>query len=71
MSLLNHNYIIKIFFFLLKQEHINRVSSVDFKRRSLSAGFSHVALIRNGDVYTWGSSIQGCLGKRKRVYKNR
>lgn len=35
---------------------------VDFKRRSLSTGFSHVALIRNGNIYTWGSSVQGCLG---------
>lgn len=35
---------------------------VDFKRRLLSAGFSHVALIRNGNIYTWGSSVQGCLG---------
>ncbi|XP_043664622.1 uncharacterized protein LOC122627529 isoform X1 [Vespula pensylvanica] len=52
-----------------KQEHINRVSSVDFKRRSLSAGFSHVALIRNGDVYTWGSSIQGCLGTGSSVLR--
>ncbi|XP_043498025.1 uncharacterized protein LOC122521394 isoform X1 [Polistes fuscatus] len=52
-----------------KQEHINRVSSIDFKRRSLSAGFSHVALIRNGDVYTWGSSIQGCLGTGSSVLR--
>lgn len=35
---------------------------IDFKRRSLSAGFSHVALIRNGNIYTWGSLVQGCLG---------
>ncbi|KAK2577382.1 hypothetical protein KPH14_003497 [Odynerus spinipes] len=52
-----------------KQEHINRISSVDFKRRSLSAGFSHVALIRNSDVYTWGSSIQGCLGTGSSVLR--
>lgn len=35
---------------------------VDFKRRSLSTGFSHVALVRNDNIYTWGSSVQGCLG---------
>ncbi|XP_058799619.1 uncharacterized protein LOC131669061 isoform X2 [Phymastichus coffea] len=36
--------------------------SVNFKRRLLSVGFGHTALIRNGNVYTWGTSIQGCLG---------
>ncbi|XP_031777146.1 uncharacterized protein LOC100677930 isoform X2 [Nasonia vitripennis] len=36
--------------------------SVDFKRRLLSTGFAHTALIRNGNVYTWGNSLQGCLG---------
>ncbi|KAH0535397.1 uncharacterized protein LOC123267719 [Cotesia glomerata] len=35
---------------------------IDFKRRLLTAGYGHVALIRNGCVYTWGSSAQGCLG---------
>ncbi|XP_015431451.1 PREDICTED: uncharacterized protein LOC107187791 [Dufourea novaeangliae] len=41
----------------------NRTSCiVDFKRRPLCAGFYHVVLIRNGNVYTWGSSVQGCLG---------
>jgi hypothetical protein len=30
---------------------------------SLSSGFSHVALIRNGGIYTWGNAVQGCLGK--------
>ncbi|XP_057334647.1 uncharacterized protein LOC130673595 [Microplitis mediator] len=35
---------------------------IDFKRRLLAAGYGHVALIRNGSVYTWGSSAQGCLG---------
>ncbi|XP_076290430.1 RCC1 and BTB domain containing protein claret [Lasioglossum baleicum] len=34
----------------------------DFKRRALCTGFCHVILIRNGNVYTWGSSVQGCLG---------
>lgn len=38
-------------------------SNADFKRRALSAGFSHVALIRNNNVYTWGNSAQGCLGE--------
>ncbi|XP_050454237.1 uncharacterized protein LOC126852967 isoform X1 [Cataglyphis hispanica] len=42
---------------------------VDFKRRSLSAGFSHVALIRNGNIYTWGSSVQGCLGTGSSVLR--
>ncbi|XP_046477721.1 uncharacterized protein ca [Neodiprion pinetum] len=37
-------------------------SNADFKRRALSAGFSHVALIRNNNVYTWGNAAQGCLG---------
>ncbi|KOX68598.1 X-linked retinitis pigmentosa GTPase regulator like protein [Melipona quadrifasciata] len=46
----------------LKKDHKNTNSDADFKRRSLCAGFSHVALIRNGNVYTWGSSVQGCLG---------
>ncbi|XP_011499761.1 PREDICTED: uncharacterized protein LOC105363708 [Ceratosolen solmsi marchali] len=36
--------------------------SVDFKRRLLSTGFAHTALIRNGNVYTWGNTLQGCLG---------
>ncbi|XP_003698590.1 uncharacterized protein LOC100869963 [Apis florea] len=46
----------------LKKDHNNSNSGADFKRRPLCAGFSHVALIRNGNVYTWGSSVQGCLG---------
>ncbi|CAK9809769.1 X-linked retinitis pigmentosa GTPase regulator homolog [Anthophora plagiata] len=46
----------------LKKDHNNTNSGADFKRRPLCAGFSHVALIRNGNVYTWGSSVQGCLG---------
>lgn len=37
-------------------------SGVDFKRRLLSTGFAHTALIRNGNVYTWGNTQQGCLG---------
>ncbi|XP_012265195.2 uncharacterized protein LOC105691366 isoform X1 [Athalia rosae] len=41
-------------------EEIN--SNADFKRRALSAGLSHVALIRNNNVYTWGNALQGCLG---------
>ncbi|XP_024872319.1 uncharacterized protein LOC112454915 [Temnothorax curvispinosus] len=42
---------------------------VDFKRRSLSTGFSHVALVRNGNIYTWGSSVQGCLGTGSSVLR--
>ncbi|EZA47730.1 X-linked retinitis pigmentosa GTPase regulator-like protein [Ooceraea biroi] len=42
---------------------------INFKRRSLSAGFSHVALIRNGDIYTWGSLVQGCLGTGSSVLR--
>ncbi|XP_071855799.1 RCC1 and BTB domain containing protein claret [Bombus fervidus] len=45
-----------------KKDHRNTNSGADFKRRPLCAGFSHVALIRNGNVYTWGSSVHGCLG---------
>ncbi|XP_012270806.1 uncharacterized protein LOC105694570 [Orussus abietinus] len=37
-------------------------TDIDFKRRLLSAGFSHAALIRNGNVYTWGGALHGCLG---------
>lgn len=37
-------------------------SQIAFKRRPLNTGFSHVALVRNADIYTWGSSVQGCLG---------
>lgn len=29
----------------------------------MNAGFSHVALIRNNCVFTWGNAAQGCLGK--------
>ncbi|XP_014210897.1 uncharacterized protein LOC106641130 [Copidosoma floridanum] len=39
-----------------------KTTSVDFKRRLLSTGFAHTALIRNGNVYTWGNTTQGCLG---------
>ncbi|XP_076160766.1 RCC1 and BTB domain containing protein claret isoform X2 [Ptiloglossa arizonensis] len=46
----------------LKKGHNNTNSVADFKRRPLCAGFYHVVLIRNGNVYTWGSSVQGCLG---------
>ncbi|XP_076627928.1 RCC1 and BTB domain containing protein claret isoform X2 [Colletes latitarsis] len=45
-----------------KKSHNNTSSIVHFKRRPLCAGFYHVVLIRNGNVYTWGSSVQGCLG---------
>nr|XP_033323093.1 uncharacterized protein LOC117218656 [Megalopta genalis] len=48
---------------LLHKKDQNRSNCIaDFKRRSLCAGFCHVGLIRNGNVYTWGSSVQGCLG---------
>ncbi|XP_043788505.1 uncharacterized protein LOC122712731 isoform X1 [Apis laboriosa] len=53
----------------LKKDHNNSNSGVDFKRRPLCAGFSHVALIRNGNVYTWGSSVQGCLGTGSSVLR--
>ncbi|XP_076387306.1 RCC1 and BTB domain containing protein claret isoform X2 [Megachile rotundata] len=46
----------------IKKERNKTNSGADFKRRPLCAGFSHVVLIRNGNVYTWGSSVQGCLG---------
>lgn len=47
----------------VKQGRREKNLSVDFKRRLLSTGFGHAALIRNGNVYTWGNSVQGCLGK--------
>ncbi|XP_076231996.1 RCC1 and BTB domain containing protein claret [Calliopsis andreniformis] len=46
----------------VKKEQNNTNPFADFKRRLLCAGFYHVALVRNGNVYTWGSSVQGCLG---------
>lgn len=36
--------------------------SLPVRACSLSAGFSHVALVRNGTIYTWGNAVQGCLG---------
>ncbi|XP_066992544.2 uncharacterized protein ca [Anabrus simplex] len=36
--------------------------TVPLQVNHLSSGFSHVALIRNGSVYTWGGAVQGCLG---------
>ncbi|XP_063216868.1 uncharacterized protein LOC134527844 isoform X2 [Bacillus rossius redtenbacheri] len=35
---------------------------VPVQTTSLSAGFAHVALVRNGTALTWGSTAQGCLG---------
>ncbi|KAK6640099.1 hypothetical protein RUM43_008376 [Polyplax serrata] len=29
----------------------------------LSSGYGHTALIRNGNVYTWGHTARGCLGQ--------
>ncbi|XP_029664536.1 uncharacterized protein LOC115236290 isoform X3 [Formica exsecta] len=52
-----------------KQEYSEMALHIDFKRRSLSAGFSHVALIRNGNIYTWGSLVQGCLGTGSSVLR--
>ncbi|XP_014238652.1 uncharacterized protein LOC106660234 [Trichogramma pretiosum] len=40
----------------------DKSESIDVKRRVLSAGFGHVALIRNGNIMTWGNAMQGCLG---------
>ncbi|XP_076673695.1 RCC1 and BTB domain containing protein claret [Andrena cerasifolii] len=45
-----------------KKDYNSSNSAVDFKRRPLCSGFYHVVLIRNGNIYTWGSSMQGCLG---------
>ncbi|XP_011864617.1 PREDICTED: uncharacterized protein LOC105560272 isoform X2 [Vollenhovia emeryi] len=52
-----------------QNEYSEIILHVDFKRRSLSTGFSHVALVRNGDIYTWGSSVQGCLGTGSSVLR--
>ncbi|EFN66274.1 X-linked retinitis pigmentosa GTPase regulator-like protein [Camponotus floridanus] len=72
-QLLNSNYK-STFLYDVQLPEINKEYSeialhVDFKRRSLSAGFSHVALIRNGNIYTWGSSVQGCLGTGSSVLR--
>lgn len=32
------------------------------KYRTLSAGYGHVALVRNNTVWTWGITAHGCLG---------
>lgn len=44
------------------EKRCNILPNVDFKRRLLSAGYGHVALIRNGSIFTWGITSQGCLG---------
>ncbi|XP_034951162.1 uncharacterized protein ca [Chelonus insularis] len=46
----------------IERKFTDVLPNVDFKRRLLAAGYGHVALIRNGNVYTWGNSVQGCLG---------
>ncbi|XP_024936810.1 uncharacterized protein LOC107263725 isoform X2 [Cephus cinctus] len=53
----------------IEKDRDNISTNVDFRRRLLSAGFSHVALIRNGNVYTWGNAVQGCLGTGPSVIK--
>ncbi|XP_029179044.1 uncharacterized protein LOC114946614 isoform X2 [Nylanderia fulva] len=72
-QLLNSNYKSMLLYDVqlpeLSKEYLEMALHVDFKRRSLSAGFSHVALIRNGNVYTWGSSVQGCLGTGSSVLR--
>lgn len=37
-------------------------SAVNVATNMLSAGFAHVAVVRNSTVYTWGNAAQGCLG---------
>ncbi|KAF7988653.1 hypothetical protein HCN44_001226 [Aphidius gifuensis] len=51
------------------EKRFNIVKNIDFKRRLLSAGYGHVALIRNGNVYTWGTSSNGCLGTGPTISK--
>lgn len=53
----------------LPEEYSEVTLNVDFKRRLLSTGFSHVALVRNDNIYTWGSSVQGCLGTGSSVLR--
>ncbi|XP_011686419.1 PREDICTED: uncharacterized protein LOC105449118 [Wasmannia auropunctata] len=53
----------------LNKEYSEMTLHIDFKKRSLSTGFSHVALVRNGNIYTWGSSVQGCLGTGSSVLR--
>ena len=43
----------------LKGEEISRPKKYE---KILSSGFAHSALIRNGNVYTWGQTAKGCLG---------
>ncbi|EFN83345.1 X-linked retinitis pigmentosa GTPase regulator-like protein [Harpegnathos saltator] len=49
-------------------EELQMAPHVNFKKKILSTGFSHVALIRNANVYTWGSSVQGCLVTNNGIY---
>ncbi|XP_049853132.1 uncharacterized protein LOC126334689 isoform X3 [Schistocerca gregaria] len=37
-------------------------NAVNVATNMLSAGFAHVAVVRNSTVYTWGNAAQGCLG---------
>ncbi|XP_036149418.1 uncharacterized protein LOC105829672 isoform X2 [Monomorium pharaonis] len=53
----------------LPEEYLEVALNIDFKRRPLSTGFSHVALVRNDKIYTWGSSVQGCLGTGSSVLR--
>ncbi|XP_011299545.1 uncharacterized protein ca [Fopius arisanus] len=57
----NSSLVSKINYPGIEKRH-NIVTNVNFKRRLLSAGYGHAALIRNGNVFTWGSSSHGCLG---------
>ncbi|KAJ8687906.1 hypothetical protein QAD02_023701, partial [Eretmocerus hayati] len=53
----------------VSKDRTQKHASVDFKRRLLSTGFAHTALIRNGNIYTWGNAIQGCLGTGPTIKK--
>ncbi|KAG7209510.1 hypothetical protein KM043_015595 [Ampulex compressa] len=53
----------------VKSEHNSLLNNIKFRRRHLSSGFSHSALIRNGYIFTWGSSVRGCLGTGPTVLK--
>jgi hypothetical protein len=55
--------ILKLYLLHVLQNSEDLYPSLPVHVTSLSAGFSHVALIRNGAVYTWGNAVQGCLGK--------
>ncbi|XP_043461144.1 uncharacterized protein LOC122497855 [Leptopilina heterotoma] len=37
-------------------------TNLQYKRRFMSCGFSHVTLLRNKIIYNWGSTISGSLG---------